>query len=172
MSETLLLNDAPAGKSAPWLKKYRFTSETAAHHAKKSHEPYSARFVKPIDVDYEGQETDEFRRERLAIVRAQLKRFDRLLAANDDPNKLDRLVSAIAKLNEVERQLSGRPMPPTIKAGGKPSKTRTSFIDLAPIPSASDTPTGSVPSSEPESPKPESSQPAIPEPPAPNTNVV
>ena len=49
--------------------------------------------------------------ERLKRVRSHIERLDSLIDEEDDPQALDRLASAAAKLSELERQLSGRPLP-------------------------------------------------------------
>jgi hypothetical protein len=105
-----------------------FTKENARACALKSHEPTSARFVHPVEPANEATEADEFRRMRLARVRAQLNAIDKAiageLAGDCDPAKLDRLASAAIRLNEQERQLSNRSLPPTLKAGPVPRAKR------------------------------------------------
>lgn len=54
---------------------------------------------------------DDYVKQRLACVRAQLGRIDAMLLAETDPQRLDRLAAACARLSEVERQLAGRPAP-------------------------------------------------------------
>jgi hypothetical protein len=48
---------------------------------------------------------------RLLRVRKQLNRVDRLLDAETDPMKIDRLASALLRLSEQERILANRPLP-------------------------------------------------------------
>jgi hypothetical protein len=48
---------------------------------------------------------------RLMRVRVQLDRLDELMLTESDPQKLDRLASAQARLSEQERVLAGRPLP-------------------------------------------------------------
>jgi hypothetical protein len=55
--------------------------------------------------------TDPYVTERLARVRRQLDRLDGLMAAEKDPQRIDRLASAQYRLAEQERILSGRPLP-------------------------------------------------------------
>lgn len=52
---------------------------------------------------------------KLNRVREQLRRLDDLLDTETDPQKLDRLASAIARLSEIERQFSNRPMPGSLR---------------------------------------------------------
>jgi hypothetical protein len=48
---------------------------------------------------------------RLLRVREQLDRLDKLILAEKDPQRIDRLASAQARLAEQERILDGRPLP-------------------------------------------------------------
>ncbi len=111
-----------------------FTAETARIAAKKSHEPTSARYVQPVEPATEPQEADEFRRTRLSRVRAQLNAVDKAiaseLASDCDASKLDRLASAAMRLNEQERQLSNRSLPPTLK--GETVKSRKPAANIEP----------------------------------------
>lgn len=122
----------------------KFNSETARLAAIKSHAPTSARNVQPVEVDTEAQQADEFRRLRLARVRAQLTSIDKMLADEKDPGKLDRLASASIRLNEQERQLSNRSLPATIKAGNVKQAKRTGpsspIVEIAPAQSQAETP--------------------------------
>ena len=54
---------------------------------------------------------DDYPVERIVRVRAQIKRIDAMLMEELNPQAIDRLASAIAKLGEQERILSGRPLP-------------------------------------------------------------
>lgn len=54
---------------------------------------------------------DGYLEKRLKTVRAQLDRIDTLMASEEDPQRLDRLASAQARLAEQERLLADRPMP-------------------------------------------------------------
>ncbi len=62
---------------------------------------------------------------QLVRVRVQLDRLDALMAAEVDPNKLDRLASAIAKLSQLERELDGRPLPGSLKPSNKPDRRQS-----------------------------------------------
>lgn len=110
-----------------------FTKENAAEFAKRSHAPTSARYAAkielptdPVPADKETADADEFRRLRLARVRKQLDKIDGMLAKESDPGKIDRLASAAIRLNEQERQLSNRSLPPTLKASQVKSKRQPS----------------------------------------------
>jgi hypothetical protein len=56
-------------------------------------------------------DNDEFVTARLVRVRKQLNRLDNLMETETDPQKLDRLASAQARLAEQERLMAGRPLP-------------------------------------------------------------
>ncbi len=103
------------------------TTEKAREMALLSHQPDSARFVRPISTDTEAADADKFRLERLSRVRAQLNRLDKLLADECDPQKLDRLMSALNRLQEAEGWLAGRAKPkPSISTKQKPRSTAQS----------------------------------------------
>lgn len=79
------------------------------------------------------QETpSDYVSQRLARVRLQLARLDDLLDSETDPQKIDRLASAIARLAEQERQLANRPLP----GSRRPPKERplsAPFLDVQPL---------------------------------------
>ena len=54
---------------------------------------------------------DDYIAAKLVRVRKQLARLDDLLDEESDPQKIDRLASAIARLSEIERILRGSPLP-------------------------------------------------------------
>jgi hypothetical protein len=54
---------------------------------------------------------DTYLAERLTRVRKQLDAIDAMLLGEADPQRLDRLAAASARLCEQERQLAGRPLP-------------------------------------------------------------
>jgi hypothetical protein len=82
--------------------------------------------IPPVEIETEEATADEFRRTRLARVRAQLTKIDSMLTKETDAAKLDRLASAAIRLNEQERQLSNRSLPPTLKANSVPARKRSS----------------------------------------------
>lgn len=74
---------------------------------------------------------EKFQEQRLVRVRKQLETIDGLIEKemakdSSDPGKLDRLASAAIRLNEQERQLSNRSLPPTLKANTVKPKRSTS----------------------------------------------
>lgn len=86
--------------------------------------------VMQISAD-EPNQAEKFRLERIARVRLQLVRLDKMLAEENDPARLDRLMSALNRLQEAEGWLSGRAKPGNLKPSSKPSK-RESFTPPAP----------------------------------------
>jgi hypothetical protein len=78
-----------------------------------------------------AEDQDIFRNRRLIRVRKQLDLIDQLIEdemAKDEPDagKLDRMANSALRLNEQERQLSNRSLPPTLKAGTvKPARRST-----------------------------------------------
>lgn len=52
---------------------------------------------------------------RVRQVRKQIDAINRRIEAEDDPQRLDRLVLAVYRLTELERVLSGRPLPGQLK---------------------------------------------------------
>ncbi len=90
-----------------------------------------AAFVSPEDAD-------KFRDRRLSRVRLQLNLTDsaiekELAKRSIDASQLDRLASAAIRLNEQERQLSNRSLPPTLKADA-PRKPKRSTGSIEPEP--------------------------------------
>lgn len=83
---------------------------------------------------------DPFTRERLFAVRAQLKRLDVMMQTETDPQKLDRIASAQAKLAEQERQLAGRPLPGSLRPSNRPSAGGMIEQPQTSAPSSSSTP--------------------------------
>lgn len=74
---------------------------------------------------------DDFRVQRLARVREQLAKLDAQMAQEDDPQRLDRLASAQAKLSVQEFNLAGRPLPGSHRPAA--SRSRAAAPSLEPI---------------------------------------
>jgi hypothetical protein len=102
--------------------KHQFTPENARLMALRSAE--SRRRKKAAEQLRQAEEQERIRQaaqnplpsdayvaQRLARVRAQLDRIDGMLLLELDPQRLDRLAAAAARLSEVERTLAGRPAP-------------------------------------------------------------
>ena len=58
---------------------------------------------------------DGYLSKRLMRVRKQVDKLDGMIEEETDPQKLDRLASALARLSEIERQLANRPLPGSFK---------------------------------------------------------
>lgn len=106
-----------------------FTPETAAINGRKgaiirwTPKPPPPEPAKPPPIA-----TPTFADKTLLRVRKQIERLSDEIddAIEGDSKKLKELTDALARLNEVERQLSGRPLPGTLKP-------RQSRSDPAPI---------------------------------------
>jgi len=98
----------------------RFTRENAASYARLANQ---ARKANRRDIAEAMAKrlldltppNPSYQQIRLARVRSQLDKLDAWILSEKDPQKLDRLASAQAKLAEQERQLAGRPMPGSLK---------------------------------------------------------
>ncbi len=105
------------------------TAENAAEIAKAGWLVRKARAeqaqAEKLDPVMEADIAERHRKARLLRVRKQQERVDEMLLAEDDPAKLDRLASAAIRLNEQERQLSNRSLPPTLKASQVKTKRST-----------------------------------------------
>ena len=58
---------------------------------------------------------DHYLAKRLTRTRKQIDALCSLIDNETDPQKLDRLASALARLSEIERQLANRPLPGSFK---------------------------------------------------------
>lgn len=124
-----------------------FTAENAAEMGKRGNvalaESKLRKRALTADPSQETAEAESFRKIRLLRVRKQLDSIDRAIdeamAGIVDPAKLDRLASAAIRLNEQERQLSNRSLPPTLKADAKSRKPRSADFD-PPQPSQTSSP--------------------------------
>lgn len=91
--------------------------------AKKQREEQLARAnaiaIEPADEIYRSQ--------RLARVRKQLEKLDEMIEKERDPQKLDRLASAQARLSVQEFALAGRPMPGS-RRPGREKPARKSYM--------------------------------------------
>lgn len=113
-----------------------FTAENAAEFGRRGNAALAAKRLREkalaADPAKETTQADEFRKLRLARVRRQIEMLDTLIeeelkrGEDCDPGKIDRLASAAARLNELERQHSNRSLPPVLKAEpAKKSRQRT-----------------------------------------------
>lgn len=81
-----------------------------------------------------------YAKEVLTRTRKQVRATLDMLAAETDPQKLDRLASALARLNEIERQLANRPLPGSWKPE-RPKQVKAARAEPIALPQAT---TGSV----------------------------
>ena len=90
----------------------RFTAANARQFAARSIEARKQRKATPVLPPLPPiQEADQYAKERLSRVRAQLDRIDRMIQSETDPQKLDRLAAASMRLSDQEFALAGRPKP-------------------------------------------------------------
>jgi DNA repair ATPase RecN len=76
---------------------------------------------------------DDYIQRRIARVREQIEMLSDMLDQEEDPNKLDRLASAIDRLDEMERKHAGRPLPGSLKPSQPKSTQRRDLPDPTPI---------------------------------------
>jgi hypothetical protein len=100
-----------------------FTAANAREMAARSHEARRERFRMAENDPTTTEHLPDFVAQRLVRVRKQLDRLDRLIMTVEDPQKLDRLASAQARLAEQERILDGRPLPGSLRP--KPPKAKS-----------------------------------------------
>ena len=106
------------------------TSQNAAEMQRKSIASRLAEKALAADPAEKQRIAEKFQEQRLVRVRKQLETIDGLIESemlgDGDAATLDRLASAAVRLNEQERQLSNRSLPPTLKAPMKPTKRQSS----------------------------------------------
>lgn len=107
----------------------KFTPEIAAEMGRKSRLVVAQRrqqleeaadIIKNLKENFLDRSADaaangQYVQDTLSRTRKQLDRLFSLMEEEIDPQKLDRLASAIARLAEQERQLSGRPLPGSLR---------------------------------------------------------
>jgi nuclear transport factor 2 (NTF2) superfamily protein len=99
---------------------HAFTKETAAENARKA---VAAREAKRLAKRaLPSVSIDPYVNKRLARVRAQLEKIDAMMGEELDPQRLDRLASAQARLSAQEFALANRPMPGSFRPSRAPSK--------------------------------------------------
>ena len=94
-----------------------------------------------------AEESLDFPSRTLSRVRAQIETLLDDLGKERDPQRIDRLASALGRLNEIEHQLAGRPMPGSLKPGAKQPRVtpQAEPTPIAPQPVASDDPPATTP---------------------------
>lgn len=109
------------------------TSQNAAEMAQRSHEARRQRKLaeqtkpaKPLTEPLEAG--DSYVTRRLLRVRGQLDRLDAMLDDEEDPGRIDKLCSAIARLGEQERQLADRPLPGSRRPTKESNRRMQSYL--------------------------------------------
>lgn len=120
---------------SPPRKSTAFTAETARKAAGLSIIARKAATQRRIDqanaiiqAPPAAAQDQVFQAQRLACVRAQLAKIDRMIAEEEDPQRLDRLASAQARLSVQEFALAGRPMPGSRRPGRETPSKRSGEI--------------------------------------------
>ncbi len=81
---------------------------------------------------------DDYIQRRIARVREQIEMLSDMLDQEEDPNKLDRLASAIDRLDEMERKHAGRPLPGSLKPSQPRQQQRSATVEpIGPAPQSS-----------------------------------
>jgi hypothetical protein len=119
-------NDLPQPAAYPRGLKTRFNPETARLAAFARHTAQPSPAPDP-------QHKDPFTTDQRDTVRAQMKRLNGLMKEEADPQKLDRLASAYAKLAEQERILDGRPLPGSHRPSAGPTRRQSAANMPQPI---------------------------------------
>jgi len=107
------------------------TRETAAEMQRRATASVLAEKARLADPAEKQKQAEMFQEKRLVRVRKQLETIDGLIEAEmlggGDAAKLDRYASAASRLEEQERRLSNRSLPPTLKASAvKPKRSSSS----------------------------------------------
>ena len=95
------------------------TSANAREMARKSHQARRDEInqlriaANPVPLP----DVNNYISRRLFRVREQIERLSDLIDEEEDPQALDRIASALARLSIIERELSGRPLPGTLQPG-------------------------------------------------------
>ena len=109
-----VLNPPASTKPA---KRGFFTAENAAKYAALAHaarrqQAIAATNPEPVVIPQQiAPPADNFITRKLARVREQIERVEALLDDADEPQAVDRFCNALTRLYELERILSGRPLP-------------------------------------------------------------
>ena len=108
--------DSPAVLEPIKPSPYHFTKENAREYNRKAIAAREAAkaAARLVAENYAG--------DRLKRVRAQLAKVDAMIEQEDDPQRLDRLASAQARLSVQEFALAGRPMPGSRRPGRESTK--------------------------------------------------
>jgi hypothetical protein len=114
-----------------------FTALNAKENALKAQTARKQRsfaYQQQLKEEHEAALLDatRYQRETLLCVREQLGRIYAMMKVEDEPQALDRLASAYAKLSEQERILDGRPLPGSHRPT-KPKPTKADAGSYGPV---------------------------------------
>jgi hypothetical protein len=119
----------------------RITPETARKFAELRKAAQAKREAVAKEREAQAQENPNLPKyllDRLARVRGQIDHINNLIEDESDPQKLDRLASALYRFSEIERNLAGRPLPGSLKPSAARSRRQSSsFAPVEPDPPAS-----------------------------------
>ncbi len=85
------------------------------------------------DLQEVKQIADDYTARRIAVTRKQIRQMDSQLESCVEPRDFKAICDALARLHEIERQLSGRPLPGTLKPS-QPKRTSASLNYSQPVP--------------------------------------
>lgn len=146
--------DNCATQSAAPIKPWLFTKANAKEQSAKAlkarwHTPKPQPIPSEDDCAKTALPKDSFIEQTISRVRKQMSVILDAMIDEDEPALIDKHASALARLAEIERQMSGRPMPGSLKpAPIKSVKSRSTHaiptvIEPAELPqSAADEPNG------------------------------
>jgi hypothetical protein len=115
------------GRFSPELARQMAVKAAEARRRKRAER--IARAQEPIP---EPEQPVEYVAERIARTRAHIERLDSKLLKANDPQEIKWLSDSIAKLQDVERILSGRPAPAPFKQSRR-APNRGTMANLAPV---------------------------------------
>ncbi len=111
--------------------------------------------IKENQVLVAVEPTDLYTTRRLTRTRAQIDAILDMLESETDAQALDRLASALARLNEIERQLANRPLPGSFKPErARPARPQAMPTPEAHTPAPAPLPTPNTPTAGPQEPEP------------------
>lgn len=99
----------------PTVRQHFFNHDNAHAMAAKSAQARRERQAQLEIVQANSPVDQQYIAQRLVCVRTQIERLNQRLEQEQDPVKLEKLINGIYKLTELERVLSGRPLPGQLK---------------------------------------------------------
>ncbi len=119
------------------LKPYAFTSANATLMAQRKHDLDKLRKAQEREAAKPAQPPEpasSFIAESILRVRERLQSLYKMVEDEKEPQGIDRLCAAIAKLHEVERNLSGRPLPGSLRPKPVSNSPRSSSALVPSVP--------------------------------------